>query len=277
MRTLVVITETGSFSKAGDKLGLSQPAISAQVKRLQVMVGGPVFDRVAGGVNLTARGQMVLAHARKLLDANDQILSLGGALQERPHLRLGLSTLFAEEFLPIWKNARFDIPVSFFCDHSSELAKGLSDGYLDIACLINPPPELGELPVTWEENYLWTRSRDLVVSPGAPVPVITWPGNIIDHVLTQALERAGLGYRVAFASPDRGARAAAAANGLGFLGLLERHVAAPLVVAKDYYLPTPNALRVGIAIRDNIKADLARRMTELLRQLAPTETARATA
>ena len=39
VRTIVVIAEAGSFSKAGERLGLSQPAISAQVKRLQMMVG----------------------------------------------------------------------------------------------------------------------------------------------------------------------------------------------------------------------------------------------
>ncbi len=45
VRTLVVIAEMGSFSKAGEKLGLSQPAISAQMKRLQVLVGGTIFER----------------------------------------------------------------------------------------------------------------------------------------------------------------------------------------------------------------------------------------
>ena len=102
VRTLVVIAETGSFSKAGRKLGLSQPAISAQVKRLQFLVSGPMFNRVPGGVSLTALGELVLAHARKLLAANDQILLLGGAVVHEPQpLRLGLSTLFVDEFCKV--------------------------------------------------------------------------------------------------------------------------------------------------------------------------------
>jgi DNA-binding transcriptional LysR family regulator len=48
IRTIVSIAETGSFSKTGEKLKLGQPAISAQVKRLQLLIGGPVFEKAPG-------------------------------------------------------------------------------------------------------------------------------------------------------------------------------------------------------------------------------------
>src|ERR1700748_1798292 len=82
LRTVVAVGETGSFSKAGTRLGLSQPAISAQVKRLQILVGGPVFAKTAGGMTFTDRGQRVLGYARRLIEINDQILSLGGSMHE---------------------------------------------------------------------------------------------------------------------------------------------------------------------------------------------------
>jgi DNA-binding transcriptional LysR family regulator len=271
VRTLSVIAETGSFSKAGARLSLSQPAISAQVKRLQVLVGGAVFDRVAGGVSLTPRGQTVLAYARKLLEANDQILSLGGATRDAPHLRLGLSNHFVEQILPIWKDAALGVPVSFYCDHSQELAKGVSDGYLDIACLLNPPEEI-QLAAHWEEKFIWARAKDLLVSPGAPVPLITWPGNILDSVTVRALEKAGLAYRAVFASPCGHSRVAAARSGLGFIGLPERQVEAPLIVANDYYLPALDVLRAGIAVREGLKTEAARRTIDLFKQLIPPQT-----
>lgn len=82
VRTVVAISELGSFSKAGARLGLSQPAISAQMKRLQMLVGGDVFERTGGGLSLTPKGRLVLTQARKLLEANDQILSIGGGDQD---------------------------------------------------------------------------------------------------------------------------------------------------------------------------------------------------
>ena len=45
VRSVVAVSETGSLSKAGERLGLSQPAISSQIKRLQHLVGGPLFSQ----------------------------------------------------------------------------------------------------------------------------------------------------------------------------------------------------------------------------------------
>ena len=67
IRTIVMIAEAGSFSKVGQGLGLSQSAISAQVKRLQYMVGGPIFQRITGGVSFTAKGKIILTQARRIL------------------------------------------------------------------------------------------------------------------------------------------------------------------------------------------------------------------
>src|SRR5580692_11183677 len=92
IRTVIAISELGSFSKAGAKLGLSQPAISAQMKRLQGLVSGDVFEKAGGGISFTPMGRLILTHAKKLLDANDQILSIGGAENDAQQIRLGLST-----------------------------------------------------------------------------------------------------------------------------------------------------------------------------------------
>ena len=58
VRTVVAISETGSLSKAGERLGLSQPAISSQVKRLQNLVGGALFVKTANGTTTTELGKL---------------------------------------------------------------------------------------------------------------------------------------------------------------------------------------------------------------------------
>src|ERR1700755_703036 len=98
VRTVVAISETGSLSKAGERLGLSQPAISSQVKRLQNLVGGSLFVKTANGTTTTELGKLALQQARIILEANDQLLRLGGNNVGAPLLRLGLSTLFVEDF-----------------------------------------------------------------------------------------------------------------------------------------------------------------------------------
>src|SRR6201986_2315617 len=78
VRTVVAISETGSLSKAGERLGLSQPAVSAQVKRLQNLVGGSLFVKTATGTTTTELGKLALQQARRILEANDQLLRLRG-------------------------------------------------------------------------------------------------------------------------------------------------------------------------------------------------------
>src|ERR1700760_1230564 len=78
VRTVVAISETGSLSKAAERLGLSQPAVSSQVKRLQNLVGGSLFLKTANGTTTTDLGKLALLQARRILEANDQLLRLGG-------------------------------------------------------------------------------------------------------------------------------------------------------------------------------------------------------
>ncbi len=60
LRTLVAVVDLRSFTKAAASLGLTQPAVSAQIKRLQFLLGGDVFDRSVQGISLTPQGEMVV-------------------------------------------------------------------------------------------------------------------------------------------------------------------------------------------------------------------------
>jgi DNA-binding transcriptional LysR family regulator len=85
--TFITIGRTGGFSKAADLLGRSQPAISRRIALLEEELGVPLFERVAGGAVLSAAGEALLPHARKVLAALedcraaiDDLRSGGGAL-----------------------------------------------------------------------------------------------------------------------------------------------------------------------------------------------------
>jgi len=78
LRTLVSVVDQRSFTKAAHSLGVTQPAVSAQIKRLQFLLGYEILDKSAPGVSLTSRGDMVVAHARRMLSVNDQIAQLSG-------------------------------------------------------------------------------------------------------------------------------------------------------------------------------------------------------
>jgi len=268
VRTFVVAAETGSFSKTGEKLGLSQPAISAQIKRFQNLLGGGAFEKVPGGVALTSLGKLALSHARRMLEANDQILSIGGNAKDVT-VRLGFSRVYAEEFFKIDPAKVRGEGLHLQCSNSADLSKAMVDGYLDIACLLNPADGIGELVADWQEKFVWVRSRSFTLSPGSPIPVIGWSGGLTDQPVIQALEKAGLTYRIVFASDDYHARLTAVSAGIGLASMPERYVESNMVIAKDFYLPPLAPMHAAIRVRKGIRSDKIAQATNILKLLAP--------
>jgi LysR family transcriptional regulator, mexEF-oprN operon transcriptional activator len=69
LRVFVVVAETGSVTKAASRLYVTQPAVSAALRRLLTAVGQPLFARAGRGLSLTARGRRLLGSARPHMEA----------------------------------------------------------------------------------------------------------------------------------------------------------------------------------------------------------------
>ena len=269
IRTVVEIAETGSYTKAGERLFLSQPAISAQIKRIQSLIGGQIFERTANGLRPTAKGELILAQARRILESNDQILTLGGAVKDSQPVRIGLSNLYAEKLcnlLPHW-SAVLTEPYCIHCEESDELLRRLAEGYVDVTCMLRPPSTL--VVDEWDEPFVWVRAPHFVLSPGAPIPVVSLIQDISNSIAVEALEKSGQAYRILFESHDLHARLAAVAAGLGLIAVPARDVPAPLVVARDYYLPPLQTPKAGICIRSGAKGEHIGTILDMLRELRP--------
>jgi DNA-binding transcriptional LysR family regulator len=260
VRTVVAISETGSLSKAGERLGLSQPAVSAQMKRIQNLLGGEIFMKTPNGTAPTPLGKMVLSHARRMLDANDQMLRLGGATDGPQPLRFGISTFLVKQFLQ-HENAETMADIVMHADNSLGITKGLIDGYIDIACILETSEmaaDISDLVVNErEEPFTWVRSRDFVLSPGASIPLLTWPG---DDIMIRALARKGSAYRIVFNSPDYHVKITALDRGLGLAALPSRMIPPSLVQAKEYYLPELPSVKTLLCARRELESPQAAKL-----------------
>ena len=263
LRSVVAVSETGSLSKAGDRLGLSQPAISSQIKRIQGLVGGSLFVRTANGTTVTELGKLALKQARLILEANDQLLRLGGGAPARQTLRIGLSTLLVDEFCQAVP--RLD-DIIIDSDSSTEIGKRLLEGTIDIACMYDNSkmdPEVSQMIVgERDEQVVWVRAKGFVLSHGAPIPILTHPGN--DWIIP-TLNKLGLPYKIVLSSKDYQARLSAVAAGIGLAAIPARKVPSHLVQAKEYYLPALPAIKVLLCARSGIASPEA---SDLMKQLA---------
>jgi DNA-binding transcriptional LysR family regulator len=192
-----------------------------------------------------------------MLEANDQMLLLGGAAVGPQPIRLGINSSFAKEFFEN-QNADTLADVIIQIDGSTSIAKGLLEGYIDIACIFESPEidsEIADFGVKeFDEPFVWVRSKNFVLRPGAPIPILTSGG---DDLMIRTLTRHGLQYRVVFNSADFHAKMSAVAAGIGVTAIPERLMPPFLIPAREYYLPKLPTAKALLCARSGLEGPAA--------------------
>jgi DNA-binding transcriptional LysR family regulator len=257
LRTFVAIYELGSFTKAAHLFELTQPAVSAHMKKLETLIGADLIEKNVSGVNLTERGSEVLKYARRILSINDQIVSSGGQQRSLDLVRLGIPNIFAaiklrsisKECVSMAGNAR----VQIFCDHSPGLLRSIAGGYLDLAFVMVDQREMKNPVRSWIEEMVWVKAPDFVLDPDEPVPLVSSPNVLLpDRIAMDALEQAGRRYEIVFTAFDTLVRRAAAAAGLGCFPLPRPLVPDNLVIETSGILPKLSHVTMAIIARDDL-------------------------
>ena len=149
LKSFCVLARTGSFSRAANELGIAQPSLSEQIRQLEQILNGPLFDRLARGVELTAAGKALLPKAQALLDdaaALPQILeSLRGDVSG--DLRIGaiptILPYFLAPSLRRFVNAYPKVSLQLREATTAELTEQVRNGALDLAVLSLPIDQPG--------------------------------------------------------------------------------------------------------------------------------------
>jgi DNA-binding transcriptional LysR family regulator len=91
LRTFLEVARHKSFSRAGERLSLTQPAISAQIRSLETEVGAQLFDRSGGKVTFTAAGRVFEPFAEHCLECHQHIVLAVGEMQRTPRGEIAIS------------------------------------------------------------------------------------------------------------------------------------------------------------------------------------------
>jgi len=158
----VRVAELGSFTRAAGVLNIAQPALSRQVRLLEVELRQNLLLRNGRGVTVTEAGKLLLEHGRGILHqverAREDLGRVRGALAGR--VALGLPPSIAKMLtVPLTHAFRKRLPnaaLSISEGLTISMLEGLQTGRLDIALLYNPPasPELDTRPLMDEELLL---------------------------------------------------------------------------------------------------------------------------
>lgn len=103
LKHLMAVAETGSFSEAAARLGISQPAVSLSIKKMEKDLGVRLLNRTPRGYRLTAEGSSVIEHAREILAGEQRLLSAVERMKGEASGKLvaASSTIPGEYVLPL--------------------------------------------------------------------------------------------------------------------------------------------------------------------------------
>ncbi|MEK3784409.1 LysR family transcriptional regulator [Paenibacillus sp. FSL R5-0810] len=169
LETLITISKTMSFRKAGELLNLTQPAVSAQIKSLEEEFKTVLVDR-SQPVTLTDRGQVFVEHAEQILSIVDELKQRLSDLDQTPqgHIQLGTTTSIAIQILPrvlsYFQDQFPHIKTTIQSMASSQIYHSVENGLIDIGIgyLIERNPNLST-------SILYYDTFELVVSPQHPL------------------------------------------------------------------------------------------------------------
>ncbi|AUT50009.1 LysR family transcriptional regulator [Achromobacter sp. AONIH1] len=157
-KTFIAVARDGTFTGAGAQLGLTQSAVSAQIRRLEDYLGVALFDRGARAAVLNAHGREMLPQAEELVAMAERMASAGGAGHVSGSLRIGAIASVQQDLLVralgLFRAQYPDVRVRIVPGVSLSLLGQVDAGEVDLAVLIRPPfalpPELGWQPLLSE-------------------------------------------------------------------------------------------------------------------------------
>ena len=136
----LAIIEAGGFARAADQLSISQPSLSAGIKKLEQELGVALFERRGRRAVLTLAGQSFAQRARKILQEYQSALSDVREFQDMPILRLGvLCTLLFASIASLVSQFRIQYPqvtIELHDSHTDDLSNWLEAGKVDLAVTV---------------------------------------------------------------------------------------------------------------------------------------------
>lgn len=185
LQAFLAIAETGSFSKAAERIYLTQPAISKRIAALEHKLGTSLFDRIGRRVQLTEAGRALFDRSRAILneleDAKRSLANLSGeirgavSLATSHHVGLHRIPQTLKRFRARYPDVRLDLR---FMD-SEEACHAVVRGDLELAVVTLPPTPIPQLQC----ELVWNDPLDIVVAPNHALADVR-AGNIrtlLDH------------------------------------------------------------------------------------------------
>ncbi|MER9960526.1 LysR substrate-binding domain-containing protein [Mesorhizobium sp. M0045] len=230
LRTFVAVADSGNFTKAAERAGRTQSAVSMQMKKLEGMIGDSLFERGSRGVALTRRGAELIANARRIVSLLDETAASMVAAPLGGPVRIGIPEEYGHAILSralgafAKRHPQVDITVRYA--HSGAQIAALAAGELDLAVVFEWQ-DLSGGEVLMHDPTVWVTSELHHMHEERPVPIALYnrAGWCKDFAI-KSLEQRDLAYRVAYTSDTNGGLRLAVTSGLAIAPISRSNIPA---------------------------------------------------
>lgn len=270
LRTFVAVVDTGSLTRAGHRVGRSQPAVTQQIQRLEDVIGRPLFAADKRTMTLTGAGELLLPEARAILGMVDRTITLFRTPEIGGRVVLGTPDLYAANLLPdiLARFARTHpaIEVELRCRRTIHLVDELERGEIDVAVLTRQNDMSGT--VVRREKVEWVAGADTLLETEAVIPLALLPeGSVYRARALEALGNAGLKWRIVAVSDSIAGLQASIFGGLA-IGVFPRSAMAPgmrmLSTGPSDRMPPLPELDLMLQLRKPAPSPAALRLAEFI-------------
>ncbi|PYI65312.1 LysR family transcriptional regulator [Arthrobacter livingstonensis] len=242
LKSFLAVAETRNFTRAAERLGVSQPTVSQHVRKLEQAAGRVLVARDTRDVRLTDNGDAMAGFARTILAANDAASRYFSGAAMRGRLRFGTADDLAitglprilREFRQLYPQINLELTVS----QSDQLHRRLKAGQLDLV-FVKWVSGTQEGEVVKQDTFAWVGLEETVLEPRSPVPVIIYPAPSLSRKLAlDALEEAGRTWRITCSTKQISGVLAALRAGIGIAVMPTSLVPDDLkIITKRFDLP----------------------------------------
>jgi len=274
LRTFVVVAEVRTLTRAAERIGRTQSALSQQIKRLEEIVEQPLFQRTGRGVILTNPGERLLIHAQRILRLHDEAMADLSGKGLSGTIRFGCPDDYAAVFLPPLLRAFSRLHphafVEVICAPTPRLLEQLETHALDLA-MTSEPAEAANDNIIRREALVWVGYPGLDPAHFDPLPLALSDADTLDHVAAcKALDAAGKAYRIAYASSSLAGLTAVVRSGLSFAVMTQTAVPPELSILNGH-ATLPALPTIGITLKFDRKrpAHLIQAFADHIRLILP--------
>lgn len=193
---LVSVVDAGSFTRAAERLHVTQPALSHQMRALETALGGPLLERLPRSIRLTPMGRAVLPHARAALAETDRLRTVARRAAGLDEGELEIAAIYSVSLailppvLRAWRRRHPGVRIRLReYPHADQLQAAMAAGHADLA--------VGPTPDGWEGPIRELGIEEFALLLPADDPLADSPTGTL--ALTELADRAWVHY-----SPDNG-------------------------------------------------------------------------